>query len=95
MEVTHTPNPPSSIIPTNIAGEAVTWKDILRWAGIIGPIAAFAFWGGVQLNEISNAQRIMQRDITEIKASVKAHATTEGHPKLERRVLLLEHKAHP
>ena len=82
---------PASAQPSS---ESLTWRDMLRWSGIIGPIAAFAFWGGAQLTGISAAQAQMQRDITDIKVSVATHSKIDGHPQLERRVLVLETRGH-
>ena len=83
---------PTIVDPSAVSGEAITWRDILRWSSIIVPIAVFTFWAGVRLNGIQTAIAQVQSDVNVIKAEVKAHATIPGHPQLERRVWVNEQK---
>jgi hypothetical protein len=90
-------NEPSQIVATSVIGEALTWKDLLRWGGVIIPIAVFAFWAGVQLTGISSAQALMQRDVNSVRSEVKAISTKIDEvaartEKLDRRLWMLEGK---
>jgi len=52
--------------------EALTWRDLLRWGGIIGPVVALAFWLGAQLTSIQADVQSVRADVSTMRASVSA-----------------------
>tara|TARA_R110000796_G_scaffold27577_12_gene75965 strand:+ start:2163 stop:2405 length:243 start_codon:yes stop_codon:yes gene_type:complete len=73
--------------------EAITWRDALRWTGIIVPLVGIAFWVGVQLTSIQTAIATVQADVTEIKVAVRAHGNLPAHPLAAHRIRVLERAA--
>jgi hypothetical protein len=52
--------------------EALTWRDLLRWGGIIGPVVALAFWLGAQLTAIQSDVQSVRAEVGTMRASVSA-----------------------
>ena len=80
-----------------VSGEAVTWKAVLRWAGVILPITMFAFWAGVQLTSISQSQQMMRDDMVSVRNTVKEIENKLDHlnqraENLDRRLWKVEQK---